>query len=126
MGMASAPPRAARVSARAASRFAAIGKSSLPSALTNATGVHSFPRAFDDARAVAVRDDARERHPETEPVDALLRVAGIDSGEAQPHPDFSGTRLRRGQLAHAQHFRGRTLLVVPSGPHHGRPTGLTE
>ena len=89
-----------------------------PDSLTDATGVHTFPRAFDDARAVAVRDNARKRHPETEPVDALLRVAGIDAGKVHPHPDFSGTRLRRGKVAHPQHFRGRALLVVPCGPHH--------
>jgi hypothetical protein len=89
-----------------------------PDTLTDATGVHAFPRAFDDAGAVAVRDDARERHPETEPVDALLRVAGVDAGEAQPHPDVPGTGLRRGKVAHPQHLRSRALLVVPGGPHH--------
>ena len=97
-------------------RLCAIGPHPLP----DPAAVHAVADGVDHAGTVAVRDDPRETHRISKPAGALLRIAGIDAGEANPYPDFARARFGSRQLPDLQHLCRGTLSVVPGRQHVSR------
>src|SRR5207247_5932491 len=88
-----------------------------PHTLTNSTGVHAVAHGVDYAGTIAVRNDARELHPVSEPVAAFLGVARVHARESKPDADLAVTWLRVGHLADLEHLRRRSRPLVPSCEH---------
>jgi hypothetical protein len=88
-----------------------------PHTLTNTRGINTFPHGIDHACTITVRNDARVCHPEPEPAAALLRIAGVDTGEADTHAHLAGAESGRGHLTHLEHLRRCSLSLIPSCEH---------
>jgi hypothetical protein len=79
-----------------------------PHTLSDSAVVHALSDGVDDAGAVAVRNDARERHPVAHPVAAFFRVPGIDAGDRNPNSDLAVARLRVRHLTDLEHLPRRS------------------
>ena len=88
-----------------------------PHTLTNTRGINTFPHGIDHARTITVRNDARVCHPEPEPTAALLRIARVDTGEADTHAHLARAENGRGHLTHLEHPRRCSLALIPSCEH---------
>src|SRR3954467_7392067 len=88
-----------------------------PDALSDACTIDSLAGRVDDARPVAVRDHPRIRHPLTDPVAALLRVARVDARDSDADANLARSRLGVGHLADLKHLRRRSRPVIPSCAH---------
>src|ERR1700727_2823876 len=71
----------------------------------------------NSARAVAVRNHTRIRHPDSERVSTLLGVTRIDARGRDAYADFAGTCGPVCHFADFQHVASGTLLFVPRGSH---------
>src|SRR3954453_7794497 len=88
-----------------------------PDALSDAGTVDFVAGRVDDARPVAVRDHPRVRHPLTDPVAPLLRVARVDARDSDADANLARSRLGVGHLADLKHVRRGSRPVIPSCEH---------
>jgi hypothetical protein len=79
-------------------------------------GRHAFADLVHAPCAIAMRNDPRIRHAETEGVLTLLDIARVYAGGRDPIADLAGCRSRIRHLANHQYFPRRTLLLVPKLP----------
>jgi hypothetical protein len=70
-----------------------------PDPLADAPALDAFTHRLDHAGAVAVGNDARERHRRTAPAGPLLGVRRIDAGGVNSHQHLAACGLRRRHLA---------------------------
>jgi hypothetical protein len=88
-----------------------------PHTLSDSAGVYALSDGVDDAGAVAVRNDARERQPVPHPVAAFLGVPAIDARDGNPNAHLARSGLRVGHLTDLKHLRSGSRPLVPSREH---------
>ena len=104
------------VFSRRAERAAVALAVEQPDALAGLEPRDAVADLVDDARAVAVRNDARIFHRAIAAA-AAADIGGIDAGRLQPHPDFARAGHRRRHLAIGQHLGRGARSLVPDRLH---------
>jgi hypothetical protein len=88
-----------------------------PHPLTHQPARHLLADCVDDSRTVAVRDDSRVRHPDTESVAAFLDIAWVDARSLDGDPDLTWPGHRILHRADDEDVAGFTLRLVPRCSH---------
>src|SRR5262249_62136454 len=87
-----------------------------PAPLAHARGRNAFAHLVDLARAVAVRNNAREGDLARQ-AGAALDVGRVDAGDGEAHAHLAASGLRRLHFVDAQHLAGRSVRLVIGSAH---------
>ena len=77
----------------------------------------SFADGVNRPGAIAVRNDARIRHSDTESIFTFFHVTGMDARRRHTNASFSGDRLRVVHRTDDQNVARRALFFVPCSFH---------